>query len=118
MYRLDRAVRDGIKVLEREIVKRAQVAIQEGMLWEGKKLVPVEQWKKMENKEQDQYEMLNYIPDGYVSNPFSYSIDEELCNKRNEWYKLYFEFLEEGKFPGYGASRCSGCILHPGMYKE
>ena len=118
MYRLDRAVRDRIKVLEREIVERALVAIQEGMLWKGKKLVSVEKWEKMKNKEQVQHEMLHYIPDGYVSNPFSYSKDEELWNKRNEWYKLYLEFLEERKFPKYGASKCGGCILQPGIYKE
>jgi hypothetical protein len=58
--------------------------------------------------------MLQFIPEEYLDFPFhpSYPKNKELEKKREEWYHVYEEFLEDRKFPEYGQARCRGCILN------
>src|SRR5689334_11012832 len=113
MQSLEQTVRDGLRILENEIVKKARDVIREGGLWRDKKLVSVMKWELMKKKKSAQYEMLQCIPDGIVDHLFNPVRDGELEEKRNEWYKVYVEFLEEREFPEYGRSKCAGCILNP-----
>jgi hypothetical protein len=89
--------------------------------WKGKKIVSLEEWRKIANSSQafqkgveyqNTKEALQYFPDDYSRWPlFPLGVQEELIQEANKWYLQYIELMQYRKNPAYGKTKCARCLL-------
>lgn len=85
---------------------------QNSKLWKGKKIVSVNEWKKILGGPHSLF--LKYIPDTFLYTPILKMIDYNIISREKiqEWGQDYFEFLAHIKSPEYGKIKCKNCILN------
>jgi hypothetical protein len=116
MSTLNQAINSTRQLVAKEVDRIFKIVFPDtgkGSLWKGKKIISTEKWQVLKKKRDFQYELLECVPEDYVEHPFCYTKDENLQTMRSEWYKDYYEFLENKKSAAFGESKCRGCILHP-----
>jgi hypothetical protein len=93
--------------------------------WKGKKIVSVEEWKKISNYTKafqhgiennlKTKEALQHFPNDYMRMPFPLGVQENFEEDANKWYSDYLELMEYRKNTGYGRTKCFRCLLSPDM---
>jgi hypothetical protein len=89
--------------------------------WKGKKIVSLDEWRKMANSSQAfqkgvEYqrtkEALQHFPDDYSRWPvFPLGVQKELIESTNKWYLQYLELMRYRKNPNHGKTKCARCLL-------
>jgi hypothetical protein len=87
--------------------------------WKGRKIIPKDQWLEMGhsiskgNKKYSVRDALHYFPDSYIERVFPFGFPDHLKAEANRWYSYYIELMQHKKDPGYGSTKCHGCLLCP-----
>jgi hypothetical protein len=87
--------------------------------WKGRKIIPKDQWLRMAHtisSKTGTYNVragLQYFPDSYIEHVFSFGVPEHLKEETKKWYSHYLELMQHKKDPGYGSTKCHGCLLCP-----
>jgi hypothetical protein len=87
--------------------------------WKGKRIIPKDQWLRMahtiskKNKTYNVRAGLQYFPDSYIEFIFPFGVPEHLKVEANKWHSYYIELMQHKKDPGYGSTKCHGCLLCP-----
>ena len=86
--------------------------------WKGKEIIPLDKWLKItkantisSREDYNVKEGLRYFPDDYIKWMFPLGVQENLKEEANKWYLDYIKLMEHRKNPGYGRTKCSGCLL-------
>ena len=74
MPKLDQAVNNYLKILEKEVKRNLRAAIKDGTLyeWKGRKIITVKEWISIARVNAYQHKLLQYIPDDYIDGLFFY----------------------------------------------
>ncbi|MFZ0265832.1 MAG: hypothetical protein WAL42_12180, partial [Nitrososphaeraceae archaeon] len=87
--------------------------------WKGKRIIPKDQWLRMahtiskKNKTYNVRAGLQYFPDSYIRYIFPFGVPEHLKTETDKWHSDYIELMQHKKDPGYGSTKCHGCLLCP-----
>jgi hypothetical protein len=87
--------------------------------WKGRKIIPKDQWLRMAHTISNKTKTYNvraglqYFPDSYIEHVFSFGVPEHLKAETKKWYSHYLELMQHKKDPGYGSTKCHGCLLCP-----
>jgi hypothetical protein len=93
MGTLSQTVREGLKILEKKAEEKAGIILGVKRIthWKGRKLVSITRWESMKKKRDYQHELLRFMPDGFVANPFHFG-NHGMASKRESWEKDYAVF--------------------------
>jgi len=113
MTNLERAVKSGIRSLEKKVEKSIRFESYKTVEWHGRKVVSVEKWKNL-SKINDVRMLIEHLPDEYFDYPFSdVSLDEKSENDLGAWFNDWSKYLHENRRTSFGNYQCRSCILHP-----